>query len=82
MAHAKNYAFSQKPNRTDSTCLVLNTAASETSLPFMNKLQIKGSWNVLKGKFKQHFGKFSAGKLDELKGRLQKTLGKWTKSVR
>jgi uncharacterized protein YjbJ (UPF0337 family) len=48
----------------------------------MNKLQIKGSWNVLKGKFKQRFGKFSAGKLDELKGRLQKTLGKWTKSGR
>ena len=48
----------------------------------MNKLQIKGSWNVLKGKFKQRFGKFSAGKFDELKGRFQKTLGKWTKSGR
>ena len=48
----------------------------------MNKLQIKGSWNVLKGKFKQHFGRFPAGKLDELKGRLQKTLGKWSKSGR
>jgi uncharacterized protein YjbJ (UPF0337 family) len=29
---------------------------------------MKGSWNVLKGKCKQHFGKFSAGKLDEFEG--------------
>jgi uncharacterized protein YjbJ (UPF0337 family) len=45
----------------------------------MNKLQIKGSWNELKGKLKQRFGKFSQGKTDELWGRLEKTLGKWTK---
>jgi uncharacterized protein YjbJ (UPF0337 family) len=48
----------------------------------MNKLQMKGSWNVMKGKLKQHFGKFSQGKADEWWGRLQKTLGKWTKSGR
>ncbi len=34
----------------------------------MNKLQIKGSWNELKGKLKQRFGKFSQGKTDELWG--------------
>ena len=39
----------------------------------MNKLQIKGSLNELKGKLKQHFGKVSQGKADELWGRLQKT---------
>jgi uncharacterized protein YjbJ (UPF0337 family) len=45
----------------------------------MNTLRIKGSLNELKGKLKQHFGKFSQGKADELWGRLQKTLGKWRK---
>ena len=48
----------------------------------MNKLQMKGSWNVMKGKLKQHFGRFSQSKADELLGRIQKTLGKWTKSGR
>jgi uncharacterized protein YjbJ (UPF0337 family) len=46
----------------------------------MKNLEMKGSWNVLKGKLKQRFGKFPQGKTDELLGRLQKTLGKWTKS--
>src|ERR1700736_2690268 len=36
----------------------------------MNKLQIKGAWNELKGKLKQRFGKFSQGNTDELWGRL------------
>jgi uncharacterized protein YjbJ (UPF0337 family) len=45
----------------------------------MNKLQIKGSWNKLKGKLKQQYGNltdddlvFSEGKEDELLGRLLK----------
>jgi uncharacterized protein YjbJ (UPF0337 family) len=45
----------------------------------MNKLQIKGTWNELKGKLKQQYGNltdddlvFSEGKEDELLGRLQK----------
>jgi uncharacterized protein YjbJ (UPF0337 family) len=49
----------------------------------MNKLQIKGSWNEIKGKLKQQFGNltdndltFAEGKEDELLGRLQKKLGK------
>jgi uncharacterized protein YjbJ (UPF0337 family) len=55
----------------------------------MNKLQIKGSWNELKGKLKQHYGNltdddlvFSEGKEDELLGRLQKKLGKSKDEVR
>jgi uncharacterized protein YjbJ (UPF0337 family) len=55
----------------------------------MNKLQIKGSWNELKGKFKQQYGNltdndlvFSEGKEDELLGRLQKKLGKSKDEVR
>jgi uncharacterized protein YjbJ (UPF0337 family) len=56
---------------------------------FMNKLQIKGSWNELKGKLKQQYGNltdddlvFAEGKEDELFGRLQKKLGKSKDAVR
>jgi uncharacterized protein YjbJ (UPF0337 family) len=55
----------------------------------MNKLQVKGSWNELKGKLKQQYGNltdddlvFSEGKEDELLGRLQKKLGKSKDEVR
>jgi uncharacterized protein YjbJ (UPF0337 family) len=55
----------------------------------MNKLQIKGSWNELKGRLKQQYGSltdddlvFSEGKEDELLGRLQKKLGKSKDEVR
>lgn len=49
----------------------------------MNKLQIKGNWNVLKGKLKQKYGELTdedlayvEGKEDELLGRIQKRTGK------
>jgi uncharacterized protein YjbJ (UPF0337 family) len=52
-------------------------------LTVMNKLQMKGSWNEIKGKLKQSYGNltdddlvFAEGKDDELLGRLQKKLGK------
>ena len=55
----------------------------------MNKLQIRGSRNELKGKLKQQYGNltdddlvFSEGKEDELLGRLQKKLGKSKDEVR
>jgi uncharacterized protein YjbJ (UPF0337 family) len=64
-------------------------AACKASNIFMNKLQIKGSWNELKGKLKQQYGNltdndlvFSEGKEDELLGRLQKKLGKSKDEVR
>jgi uncharacterized protein YjbJ (UPF0337 family) len=48
----------------------------------MNKLQIKGSWNELKGKLKQKYAKLTdddltyvEGKEDELVGKIQKRLG-------
>lgn len=47
------------------------------------KLQIKGSWNEIKGKLKQKYADltdddllFEEGKEDELLGRLQSKLGK------
>ena len=49
----------------------------------MNKLEIKGNWNELKGKIKQKYGQltdddlqFAEGKEDELLGRLQQKTGK------
>ncbi len=55
----------------------------------MNKLQIKGNWNEIKGKLKQKFADltdddltFAEGKEDELLGRLQKRLGKSEEEIR
>ena len=61
----------------------------------MDKLEIKGNWNEVKGKIKQQYAdltdddlKYEEGKDDELLGRLQKKLGKgrdelvhWIKSL-
>jgi uncharacterized protein YjbJ (UPF0337 family) len=48
----------------------------------MDNLRIKGNWNELKGKVKQHWGNltdddliYSEGKEDELLGRIQKKTG-------
>ena len=48
----------------------------------MNKLEIKGDWNITKGKLKQKWAKLTdddlqyvAGKNDELLGRIQKRTG-------
>jgi uncharacterized protein YjbJ (UPF0337 family) len=48
----------------------------------MDRLQIKGNWNIIKGKLKQHYGnltdddlRYDEGKEDELLGRLQKKTG-------
>jgi len=53
------------------------------------KLQMKGSWNEIKGKLKQKYGQltdddltFAEGKEDELLGRLQKRLGRTKDEVR
>jgi len=55
----------------------------------MSKLQLKGSWNELKGKLKQRYANLTdddlalaEGKEDELLGRLQKKLGKTKDEVR
>jgi len=49
----------------------------------MNTLQLKGNWNVIKGKLKQKYGDLTdndltyvEGQEDELIGRLQKRTGK------
>jgi len=52
-------------------------------------LQLKGSWNEVKGKLKQKYGQltdddlaFAEGKEDELLGRLQKRLGRTRDELR
>lgn len=54
----------------------------------MNKFDIKGNWNELKGKLKQQYSELSdddlqyaEGKEDELLGRIQKRLGKSQEEV-
>lgn len=49
----------------------------------MDKLQLKGNWNELKGKIKQEYGQltdddlaYAEGQEDELLGKLQNKLGK------
>ena len=55
----------------------------------MEKQQMKGSWNELKGKLKQKYADltdddltYQEGREDELYGRLQKRLGKTKEEIR
>lgn len=55
----------------------------------MDKLEMKGSWNEVKGKLKQKYGdltnddlEYTEGQEDELIGRLQKKLGKSRDEIR
>ena len=59
-------------------------AVNENKQPnkIMNTLEIKGDWNITKGKLKQKWAKlteddlqFADGKRDELLGRIQKCTG-------
>jgi uncharacterized protein YjbJ (UPF0337 family) len=53
------------------------------------KLEMKGTWNEVKGKLKQKYGQltdddliFTEGKEDELLGRIQTRLGKKKEEIR
>lgn len=55
----------------------------------MNSLQLKGTWNEIKGKLKQKYGDltdddltYTEGQEDELLGRLQQKLGKSKEEVK
>ena len=54
----------------------------------MNTLEIKGDWNITKGKLKQKWAKrtdddlqYTKGKSDELFGRIQKRTGETREAV-
>lgn len=55
----------------------------------MNKLQVKGTWNQVKGKLRQKYATltdddhtFTEGKEEELYDRLQKRLGKTKEEIK
>ena len=60
----------------------------KTKRIIMNKLEIKGDWNITKGKLKQKWAKltdddlqYSEGKQEELVGRIQKRTGETREAV-
>ncbi len=64
-------------------------ADSRNPFVMATKLQVKGSWNAVKGKLKQKYAQltdddltFSEGKEDEFLGRLQQKLGKSKEDLR
>lgn len=59
------------------------------SVVAMTKLEIKGTWNEIKGKLKQKYAEltdddltFAEGKDEEFIGRLQKKLGRTKEEIR
>ena len=55
----------------------------------MTKLELKGSWNEIKGRLKQKYGvltdddlRFAEGEDEEMLGRLQKKLGRTKDEIR
>jgi len=54
----------------------------DTDINYMNTLEIKGDWNITKGKLKQKWARltdsdlhYTEGKQEELVGRIQKLTG-------
>lgn len=54
----------------------------------MDKFEVQGDWNVIKGKLKQKWGKltdndlqYAEGKQEELLGRIQKATGETREAV-
>lgn len=77
---------------TTSEHFAVRLAANKTTKPnqttVMTKLEIKGDWNITKGKLKQKWAKltdddlkYAAGKQDELIGRIQKRTGETREAV-
>jgi uncharacterized protein YjbJ (UPF0337 family) len=63
-------------------------AKDKTKQGIMNKLEIKGDWNITKGKLKQKWAKltdsdlqYAEGKQEELVGRIQKRTGETREAV-
>lgn len=70
------------------TTLILKCYLATLKLYNMDSLDLKGRWNVLKGKIKQQYADWTdddllyvEGKEDELYGRLQKKSGKTREEV-
>ena len=77
----------------DSICIELKKhevrSPCDTRIVSVMKLQLKGSWNEVKGKLKQKYAQltdddlmFAEGKEDELLGRLEKRVGRTRDELR
>ena len=82
-------ALSKNGGNKDRSHFWASIGASAYETKSMNKFQIKGNWNEIKGKLKQKYAQltdddlmFVEGKEDELLGRLQQRLGKTNEEVR
>ncbi len=67
---------------------VKSAANQRESITQMNKLEIKGDWNITKGKLKQKWAKltdddlqWAEGKQEELVGRIQKRTGESREAI-
>jgi uncharacterized protein YjbJ (UPF0337 family) len=65
-----------------------NEKQTTTKLTIMTTLEIKGDWNITKGKLKEKWGaltdndlQYAEGKQDELVGRIQKRTGETREAV-
>ena len=68
--------------------LAANSSQPTTESTVMTTLEIKGDWNITKGKLKQKWAhltdddlQFAEGKADELIGRIQKRTGETREAV-
>lgn len=67
---------------------MLKTTHKQTELTIMSTLEIKGDWNIIKGKLKQKWAKLTdddlqyvEGKAEELFGRIQKSTGETREAI-
>lgn len=65
-----------------------NKSSTSSHRIAMNTLQLKGNWNIIKGKLKQQYAdltdddlQYVEGKEDELVGRIQKRTGQTKEAV-
>jgi len=72
----------------ESCCLIIDNHITLKEIFIMDKLDLKGKWNEMKGKIKQEYAdwtdddlKYEEGKDDELLGRLQQKLGQTREDV-
>jgi len=71
-----------------SVMLAGTKQTTKTKVIIMTTLEIKGDWNITKGKLKEKWGKltdsdltYAEGKSDELIGRIQKRTGETREAV-
>lgn len=69
--------------------IIINPITNMTTMNTETKLNLKGNWNIIKGKLKQAYGeltdddlKYVEGQEEELVGRIQKRIGSTAADIR